>query len=152
MTALQPRPHHNRPWIAVMQETAADSPIWSITGLPTSQAQPEHKMKCIVNMHYTTLVTWYNRRAGRQTKKKASLTYQTLRPVLDGPLNILVPRGQRPEVAILGADQKERGLWGRECALNSLPSSITDVYHVTSPCKWPYHVLFLISATKLDNC
>ena len=57
-----------------------------------------------------------------------------------------------PEVAILGADQKERGLWGRECALNSLPSSITDVYHVTSPCKWPYHVLFLISATKLDNC
>lgn len=47
MTALQPRPHHNRPWIAVMQETAADSPMWSITGLPISQAQPDYKMKCV---------------------------------------------------------------------------------------------------------
>ena len=25
-------------------------------------------------------------------------------------------RWTRPEIAILGADQKERGLWGRECA------------------------------------
>ena len=28
-------------------------------------------------------------------------------------------RWTRPEVAILGADQKERGLWGRECSLIS---------------------------------
>ena len=26
-----------------------------------------------------------------------------------------------PEVAILGADQKERGLWGRECSVFSSP-------------------------------
>ena len=28
-------------------------------------------------------------------------------------------RWTRPEVAILGADQKERGHWGRECLLNN---------------------------------
>ena len=29
-------------------------------------------------------------------------------------------RWTRPEVAILGADQKERGLWGRECTCSNL--------------------------------
>ena len=33
-----------------------------------------------------------------------------------------------PEVAILGADQKERGLWGRECFYNKTISLITLVH------------------------
>ena len=36
-------------------------------------------------------------------------------------------RWRRPEVAILGADQKERGLWGREC----LDPRALVFYHVT---------------------
>ena len=35
-------------------------------------------------------------------------------------LPVLDQSGTRPEVAILGADQKERGRWGRECILLSL--------------------------------
>ena len=43
-------------------------------------------------------------------------------------------RWTRPEVAILGADQKERGLWGRECSsapktfLNVLLPSVVNLY------------------------
>lgn len=47
MTALHPRPHHNRPWMAVIHETPTASPIWSITGEPTSHAQPVEKKKLV---------------------------------------------------------------------------------------------------------
>ena len=50
MTALHPRPHHNRPWMAVIHETPTASPIWSITGEPTSHAQPVEKKNAYLDL------------------------------------------------------------------------------------------------------
>ena len=34
----------------------------------------------------------------------------------------------RPEIVILGADQKERGVWGRECYVRGMWEATSDVY------------------------
>ena len=43
---------------------------------------------------------------------------------VDSVIHFSNNRGQRPEVAILGVDQKERGLWGRECESGKTPQGI----------------------------
>ena len=48
----------------------------------------------------------------------------------------------KPEVAMLGADQKERGLWGRECSVTG--QSLKRFRHpVTLACVASFPVRFL---------
>ena len=57
-----------------------------------------------------------------------------------------------PEVVIFGADQKERGLWGRECSLNNSATpkpEMPKLTHAHTFC--PYHGPFVLSPVSLAS-
>ena len=56
-----------------------------------------------------------NYRELQETGPRAEHLTLSMRRVTESAWVLDLPRGLDPEVAVFGADQKERGLWEREC-------------------------------------
>ena len=54
-------------------------------------------------------------RDSRTSRHSAHVQSQVFTKPFKNGMSLDWARGLKPEVAILGADQKERGLWEREC-------------------------------------